>query len=99
LWSMKSVAIREIKDRLSSYLREVRSGEIVLITDRGNVVAELRRPSIEMRLGPVDRALEGLRASGVDISGLPQDEAAYRASPLARSVDSADLLDAERGQS
>lgn len=41
---MKAVAVKELKNRLSSYLREVRNGEVVLVTDRGQVVAELRQP-------------------------------------------------------
>jgi len=45
----KSVGIRKLKDKLSGYLREVRSGSIVLITDRGTVIAELRQPSIPRR--------------------------------------------------
>jgi len=40
---MKSVGLRELKNRLSEYVREVRSGEGVLVTDRGEVVAELLR--------------------------------------------------------
>lgn len=38
---MKSVGLRELKNRLSEYVRAVRSGEAVLVTDRGEVVAEL----------------------------------------------------------
>ncbi len=38
---MKSVGLRELKNNLSEYVREVRSGESVLVTDRGEVVAEL----------------------------------------------------------
>ena len=41
---MKAVGIRELKARLSQYIREVRRGEVVLVTDRGEVVAELRQP-------------------------------------------------------
>jgi prevent-host-death family protein len=41
---MKSVGLRELKNRLSEYVREVRSGECVLVTDRGEVVAELVPP-------------------------------------------------------
>ena len=37
--------MRELKSRLSEYLRLVRKGELILITDRGEVVAaELRQP-------------------------------------------------------
>ena len=39
---MKSVGIKQLKARLSEYLRLVRSGETVLVTDRDEVVAELR---------------------------------------------------------
>src|SRR2546427_7866667 len=41
---MKSVGLRELKNRLSEYVREVRSGEGGLVTDRGEVVAELIPP-------------------------------------------------------
>jgi len=43
--TMKAVGVRELKNRLSEYLRLVRSGEEILVTDRGEVVAELRQPS------------------------------------------------------
>jgi len=42
---MQAVNIKELKARLSSYLRQVRAGETFLVTDRSTVVA---------RLGPVD---------------------------------------------
>ena len=41
---MKTVGVRDLKNRLSEYLRMVRSGESVLITDRGEVIAELNAP-------------------------------------------------------
>jgi antitoxin (DNA-binding transcriptional repressor) of toxin-antitoxin stability system len=39
---MKAVGVKQLKARLSEYLRLVKSGETVLITDREEVVAELR---------------------------------------------------------
>lgn len=39
----KRIGVKELKNRLSAYLREVREGRRVLVTDRGEVVAELRR--------------------------------------------------------
>jgi antitoxin (DNA-binding transcriptional repressor) of toxin-antitoxin stability system len=39
---MKSVGVKQLKARLSEYLRVVRSGKTVLVTDRDEVVAELR---------------------------------------------------------
>ena len=42
---MKTIGIRELKARLSQALREVAAGEVMLITDRGRVVAEFDLPS------------------------------------------------------
>jgi antitoxin (DNA-binding transcriptional repressor) of toxin-antitoxin stability system len=39
---MKSVGVKQLKSRLSEYLRLVRGGETVLVTDRDEVVAEVR---------------------------------------------------------
>ena len=36
------VGTKELKNRLSHYLRLIRAGETVLVTDRGAVIAELR---------------------------------------------------------
>jgi antitoxin (DNA-binding transcriptional repressor) of toxin-antitoxin stability system len=95
---MKAVAVKELKNRLSSYLRAVRSGEVVLVTDRGRVVAELRQPTSGLPLNSLDLAVERLAAEGQLVRGLPQDSRAYRRSPLRRSVSTADLLIAERGE-
>ena len=62
---MKVVGVKELKARLSEYLREVKRGEIVLVTDRDEVVAELRAA----RRGPgsaddLEAALDALAASG-----------------------------------
>jgi prevent-host-death family protein len=39
---VKTAGVRELKSNLSSYLRDVARGDVVLVTDRGRVVAELR---------------------------------------------------------
>jgi prevent-host-death family protein len=43
---MKQVGLRELKNRLSEYVRLVRAGEHVQVTDRGQVVAELVPPTL-----------------------------------------------------
>ena len=43
---MKAVGIKTLKNRLSEYVRMAARGEVVLLTDRDHVVAELRAPSI-----------------------------------------------------
>lgn len=95
---MKAVAIKELKNRLSAYLREVAGGEVVLVTDRGRVVAELRRPSTDQLPTPPEQALERLAAQGVLVLGLPQQPDAYRRSSVKVTGDSQRLLDAERGE-
>lgn len=39
---MKAVGVKQLKAKFSEYLRHVRAGETILITDREEVVAELR---------------------------------------------------------
>jgi prevent-host-death family protein len=38
---MASVGVRELRDNLSEYLRRVREGELLVITDRGQPIGEL----------------------------------------------------------
>src|SRR5262249_14338416 len=40
LSNMKTIGIRELKNRLSEVVRSVKAGEHILVTDRGAVVAE-----------------------------------------------------------
>ncbi len=41
---MRAIGIKELKNRLSEYVRKAAAGERVLVTDRGIVVAELVAP-------------------------------------------------------
>ena len=80
---MKAVGIRELKARLSRYLREVRAGEVILVTDRGRVVAELRAPGPAAQAdSDADRALRRLAETGALRIGEPHDPHAYRRSPV-----------------
>ena len=96
---MKAVGIRELKARLSQYLRDVQRGEVVLVTDRGRVVAEMRRPggdtpSVE---SATDRALRRLAEGGGLLVGEPHDPGAYTDSPVEVAEGTvAELLAAER---
>lgn len=62
---MKVVGIKQLKARLSEYVRLAKAGETVLVTERDEVVAELRPAR---RQTPVtedlDALLEALSASG-----------------------------------
>ena len=97
---MRSIGVRELKAHLSRILRLVQDGETVLITDRGRVVAELRRPDggtfAESR---VERAMARLAANG-ELRIAERAAQPYRASPLSAPAGTArDLLDADRDES
>jgi len=74
--AMKAVGIRELKNRLSEYLRLVQGGEEVLVTDRGEVVAELRQPSKSHSDAP-DPGLMKLIRQGKARGGAPNLPALY----------------------
>jgi antitoxin (DNA-binding transcriptional repressor) of toxin-antitoxin stability system len=96
---MKTVGIRELKNRLSEYLREVRAGESVLVTDRGEVIAEVSPPG-QVRGDPsVPVGLLQLARQGLLTPGSPSVGSLYKALPRRRrgKTSSAQLLDAERG--
>ncbi len=62
--SLVNVGIKELKNSLSRYLRAVRNGEVILVTERGRVVAEIR-PRRERAESEEDRALRGLEEQGL----------------------------------
>jgi len=41
---MKSVGIRELKNQLSKYLKLVKDGEVIIVTDRNEIIAEIKQP-------------------------------------------------------
>lgn len=96
--AMKTVGLRELKNRLSEYVREVRSGEGVLVTDRGEVVAELIPPGQVTDWRRLPSGLVALAKSGRLTLGADNDGAAYpKLSRLLKRHRAAELLDEERG--
>lgn len=62
-----NVGTKDLKNRLSHYLRKVRAGEVVRVTDRGKVVAELRAatpPATDERALLAELEAAGLVTSG-----------------------------------
>jgi prevent-host-death family protein len=96
---MKTVGLRELKNRLAEYVRDVRSGEAVLITDRGNVVAELVPPGqATAQSGGAPAGLIALAKAGRLTLGAENHAAAYpKLSRALKHRRSAELLDEERG--
>lgn len=95
---MKAVGIRELKNRLSEYLRLVKNGESVLVTDRGVVVAELKPPGAS-RLEGASPSVESILRRGNATVGAPNRPDLYPPqTALRRSGAGTELLDAERAE-
>ena len=58
---MAAVGIQELKNRLSQYLKRVRAGERLVVTERGKPVAIISPPSVTI----VDRRIEAMLREGV----------------------------------
>jgi antitoxin (DNA-binding transcriptional repressor) of toxin-antitoxin stability system len=54
---MRAVGLKVLKNRLSEYVRLASQGEVVLVTDRDRVVAELTPPSPGRAAGLADALL------------------------------------------
>ncbi len=82
---MKAVGTKVLKDNLSKYLKLVREGETILVTDRDEVIAEIHPPTYsfannvsrwalflneELRRGSVTRATTGHAPSLKDLGAL-----------------------------
>lgn len=93
---MRAVGIRELRNKLSHYVRLVEAGETVLVTDRGTVVAELRPAGATT---PTAHGFDELARRGLATLGAPNDPSAYpRQEPLLPPGRVKALLDAERGE-
>lgn len=98
---METVGIRELKDHLSKYVRQVEAGGTVVVTDRGRVVAELVPPGradgrrADLHPGLLEMERKGL----IRLATKPSDPSLYRDLPRVdlggRTVQ--ELLDWQRG--
>jgi hypothetical protein len=72
---LKTAGVKELKNNLSSYLREVRSGATILITDRNDIVAELHEPYNRMNIdGAVHPLLMDWAEAGVvSLPAIPKE--------------------------
>ena len=95
---MIAVGIRELKNRLSRYLDEVRRGEVVLVTDRGKVIAEIRPPAEQAGLTSLEHRMRPYIERGIMTRPIPRAARVYKQSTItlpAASIDEA--LDWVRG--
>ncbi len=98
---METIGIRELKNRLSKYVRKVEAGEVVIVTDRGTVVAELVPPGCaarrEVALNPGLLELE--RRGLVRLATRPNDPSLYSIPRQRRSGGETvqEMIDWQRG--
>lgn len=84
---MRKVGIKALKNELSKYIRAAAAGETVLVTDRGQVVAEIAPPqpstgtlmsnallAEDVRRGWITPALDPSYAPGPKVHVAPFDE-------------------------
>ena len=94
------VGIRELKNSLSKYVRQAEAGDVVIVTDRGRVVAELWPPGHgASRPGIHPGFLEMERKGLIRLATRPNDPSLYRRMPHVdlggKTI--ADLMDEIRG--
>lgn len=91
---VKRVGIRELKAKLSAYLREVRKGATILVQDRDECVAELRSPA-----STFDNPVVELWSASGEITVPQIGKTKLPKSPVCVADNLAqELLDAERGE-
>ncbi|MEI9888281.1 MAG: type II toxin-antitoxin system prevent-host-death family antitoxin [Rhizomicrobium sp.] len=96
---MKTVGIRELKNSLSTYVREAKDGETIVVTDRGEPVAQLAPiKTLEKEHPFAEMARRGEATIGRPLSA--EKKAAIRARrrgpPILQGITTAEILDALR---
>lgn len=97
---MKTVGLRELKNRLSFYVRRAADGERLTVTDRGQIIAELGPPqtgkSVASRLA--DMAHRGELRLAEPVSK-EMRAPLYQKMPRAKiALTAIELLDLDRGE-
>lgn len=98
---MRAVGIRELKNKLSEYVRLVEAGESVLVTDRGMVVAELRAAgsTTVSTHHPVADPMSEMCRAGLAIPGAVHDPDLYQVQSRVLAEGQLEaLLEAERSE-
>lgn len=91
------VGVKNLKNNLSAYLRQVRKGVRVLVTDHDEVVAELGLPRSDIASGAHPLLAEWISAGKLRLAMVRKKK--LPASPVRLPAGTAQrLLDAERGE-
>jgi antitoxin (DNA-binding transcriptional repressor) of toxin-antitoxin stability system len=69
---VRSVGVKELKDSLSAYLRGVKEGEIVLVTERSEVIAEIQQPTMGQPMVEENASLDWAREGRLTLPRKPK---------------------------
>lgn len=92
---MKVVGVKELKARLSEYIRLVKAGETILVTERDEVVAELRtaRRQAPRDAHRLEETLDALAAMGeITRAARPKGDWTWRIRGLGLPAGTVDAL-------
>jgi antitoxin (DNA-binding transcriptional repressor) of toxin-antitoxin stability system len=89
-----TIGTKDLKNNLSHYLRRVREGEVVRVTDRGKVIAELR--AVPPSEGDDQERLSELEEAGVVTRGSARF-ATFRGVRLKKGAGASRAILADRG--
>jgi prevent-host-death family protein len=62
---MSTVGVRELKDRLTRYLKQTKDGEEIVVTERGNPIAIIQPIRTARKAKSLDARLARLAAEGL----------------------------------
>jgi len=97
--NVKTVGIKELKNNLSAYLRDVRRGDRILVSDRNDVVAELREPGARYEtMEPADPIIAEWVERGVVVPHVGKKNPLPASPVKMKEGTAAKLLDADRGE-
>lgn len=80
--NMKSVGIKQLKAHLSEYVRRARGGELILVSDRDEIVAQLGPVRSGPKSGSLNETLERLAQQG-SVTRAAQSKLGWSWSPRA----------------
>ena len=97
--NLRTVGVKELKNNLSAYLREVRRGITIFVSDRGLIVAELREP-LQNSVGPLPSppALADWISTAIVSPPLTKKEKLPSSPVRVRSGTALELLESDRGE-
>ena len=95
---MVKLDIREFESHLREHLNAVRDGEEILVTDNGEVIAELRQPIAVSWKDAPPKLIEYARRGGVRIGGPNRPDLYPRLPRAVPEGMAAKLLDEQRGE-